>query len=241
MKTINKIAGIIFLIVLVTSCGQNNTNNFTLKGKVKGLKKGVLYLQKDSDSTLVNLDSVVISGQPEFVLQTNIKEPILLYLKLFKNDGEEHFIPFFASEGVTEITSTLKNFSFDVDIKGSEQQKLLEDYLDVMGRFNDENLDLIEAKFLAYKNSDSTLIDSLNKRTEALLKRKYTYTIQYALNHNDSEVSPYLAYYEIPNANPIFIDSIYNGLTDRIKKSFYGIKLEKSIRLKQSEQPDGTE
>ena len=220
------------LVILVVACNNEPESNFTLKGKIKGLKKGVVYLQKEGDSTIIDLDSMVINGQPDFTLNTTIEEPIVLYLKLHKNDGEEHFIPFFADKGVTEITSTLKNFNFDAEINGSEQQALLEEYLDIMSKFNDQNLDLIEANFLAQKANDSLKVDSLSKRSETLLKRKYSYTIQFAMNNKDSEIAPYLALYEIPSANPVYIDSVYNSLTEDVKNSHYGKKLGNVVNKK---------
>ena len=236
MTKFNKALSLILLVFITISCGKDKETNFTLNGKIKGLKKGVVYLQKDGDSSVVDLDSMVITGQPEFTLKTNLEEPILLYLKLFKNDGEEHYIPFFADKGITEINSTLKNFNFDAKITGSEQQKLLEDYLEIISKFNNQNLELIEANFMAQQANDSIVSDSLNKLSNRLMKRKYSYTIQYALNNKDSEIAPYLALYEIPNANPIYIDSIYNGLTDIIKNSLYGEKLSEVIANRKSEE-----
>lgn len=225
MTKLNKILSFIFLILLTVSCGKSNESNFTLKGSVKGLKKGVVYLQKDGDSSVVVLDSMVITGQPEFNLHATIDEPILLYLKLFKNDGEEHYIPFFANKGITEINTTLKNFNYDSEIKGSKQQDVLEDYLSIMTQYNHKNLDVIEARFMAQKDNDSIALDSLSKLSDQLLKRKYAYTIQFAMNNKDSEVAPYLALYEVRNANPIYIDSIYNSLNPEVKESLYGKKL----------------
>lgn len=229
MTKLNKTLSLIVLIVFAVSCSKDKEPNFTLNGNIKGLKKGVVYLQKDGDSSVVNLDSLIITGQPEFTLQTHLKEPMLLYLKLFKNDGEEHYIPFFADKGVTEISTTLKNFNFDAKIVGSEQQELLEEYLGVMSQFNDHNLDIIKNSFIAQKEQDSVALDSLNTLSSKLIKRKYSYTIQYALNHKNSELAPYLALYEIPSANPIYVDSVYNGLTEDIKNSFYGKKLSEVI------------
>jgi hypothetical protein len=235
MSKLNKVLSLIIIALIAFSCKKENDANFTLKGKIKGLKKGVVYLQKDGDSTRVDIDSVSITGQPEFSLHTNLDEPILLYLKLFKNDGEEHFIPFFADKGVTEINTTLKQFNFDAEIKGSKQQDLLNEYTKVMSQYNDQNLSLIEANFLAYKDNDSITVDSLNKRSETLLKRKYSYTIQFALNNKDNIIAPYLALHEIPSANPVYIDSVYNGLTEEIKNSFYGQKLKKVISERKKE------
>lgn len=236
MTKFNKALSLLILISIVVSCGKDKEANFTLKGSIKGLKKGVVYLQKDGDSSIVDLDSVVITGQPEFTLKTNIDEPILLYLKLFKNDGEEHYIPFFADKGITEIKTSLNKFNFDAEIKGSKQQDLLNEYTKVMSKFNDQNLQLIEATFLAQKENDSIAIDSLNKATETLIKRKYSYTIQFALNNKDNMIAPYLALYEIPEANPVYIDSVYNGLTEEIKNSLYGKKLGEAIANRSSEE-----
>ncbi|MFK7832379.1 MAG: DUF4369 domain-containing protein [Winogradskyella sp.] len=229
MTTLKKTLSLILFIALAISCSKKKDTNFTLKGTVKGLKKGVVYLQKDGDSSVVNLDSMVITGEPEFTLHTDIDEPILLYLKLFKNDGEEHYIPFFADKGITEINTTLKNFNFNSEIKGSKQQALLDEYLNMMSQFNNKNLDLIEANFNAQKDNDSLAVDSLNRIANNLIKRKYAYTIQYAMNNKDSEVAPYLALYEARNANPIYIDSVYNSLTSEIKNSRYGKQLGEAI------------
>ncbi|RED42810.1 uncharacterized protein DUF4369 [Winogradskyella eximia] len=225
MTKLNKALSLIILLSIAVSCGKNNDSNFTLKGKVKGLKKGVVYLQKDGDSSIVNLDSMAITGQSEFSLHTNLEEPILLYLKLFKNDGEEHYIPFFADKGITEINTTLKNFNFDSEIKGSKQQALLDEYLEIMSQYNNKSLDVIEERYLAQRDNDSIAVDSLGKISDQLIKRKYAYTIQFAINNKNSEVAPYLAMYEARYANTVYIDSIYNSLTAEIKESFYGKQL----------------
>ena len=63
-----KVLSLIILLLLTVSCGKEKEANFTLKGTVKGLKKGVVYLQKDGDSSVVDIDSMVIAGQEEFTL-----------------------------------------------------------------------------------------------------------------------------------------------------------------------------
>ena len=95
--------------------------------------------------------------------------------------------------------------------------------------FQDKNLDLIEANFEAARKNDTLKSDSLQRQSDRLLKLKYASTINFALNNKDSEVSPYLALYEIPNANVKFLDSIYGNLNESIKKSYYGKKLGKAL------------
>lgn len=230
MTKLNKAISLIILVLIAVSCNKDKETNFTLKGNIKNLKKGVVYLQKNGDSSdIIDLDSMVIKGDQNFSLHTNIDEPILMYLKLFKNDGEDHYIPFFADKGVTEINTTLKKFNFDAKIKGSAQQDLLNEYTGMITQFNNQNLDLMQANFLAQKENDTIALDSIIRRSNSLIKRKYAFIIQFAMNNKDSEVAPYIALYEMPNANPKYIDSVYNGLNDTIKNSFYGKKLNEVI------------
>ncbi len=216
------------LIISCVACSETPPD-FTLKGNIKGLKKGVVYLQRQGDSTLVTIDSLEIKGTPDFVLQSELKEPEVLFFKLFKNDGEEHIIPFFADKGITEINTTLTNFRYDAKVTGSQQHKTLEEYIKLMDRYNDRNLEIIKQGFLAQKAQDSVVIDSLNKASDGLFRRKYFATINFAKNNGDSEVAPYLALYEIPAANSKYLDTIYDALSDRVKNSKYGKKLSEVI------------
>ena len=114
---------------------------------------------------------------------------------------------FFADTGVTEIRSTRKLFNYNSKIKGSKQQKVLEEYLTTLTKMNNRNLDKLQSNF---ESKSST---TFNEQQQKSLKQKYTYTIQFALNNNDSEVAPYLAVYEIPNTTVHYLDTIYNRLT----------------------------
>lgn len=215
-------------ILLIFSCA-NDTSNFTLKGNIKGLMKGTVYLQKFKDSTLVTVDSLTINGTPEFELHTEIESPEMLYLKLHKSDNEEHVIPFFADKGVTEINSNLKNFEFDTKIKGSKQQEKYEEYKKMIKRFQNQNLDLIKDNFDAQKDNDTTKLNTTFKNYNGLIKRKYLYTINFAINNKDSEIAPYLLVSEINDANIKYLDTVNNVLTPQVKASKYGKELQTLI------------
>lgn len=236
MSYLKRFLTFLVIAIVLSSCNEEPKSNFVLRGRISGLKKGVVYLQKDGDSSIITLDSMEIKGQPEFLLQTNIEEPKVLYLKLFKNDGEENYVPFFADKCEMYLTSSLDNFSFKAKITGSKQQEVLDEYLDMMANFNNANLDLIQETFLAQKDGDSIKADSLQIQSDRLFKRKYAYTINFALMHKDSEVAPYLAMYEIPNTNIRYIDSIYNNLEEPIKNSFYGLQLKAALEAAVTDQ-----
>lgn len=218
----------ILSLLIVSSCAKDNSN-FTLKGSIKDLKKGTVYLQRIDDTLLVSIDSLQINGESQFELHTNLDEPEVLYLKLDKNGEESGIIPFFADQGITEINTTLKNFYMDAKIKGSKQQERLEEYNKMMDKFKDKNLDLIKNNLEARKSQDSSLINSSFKEYNNLILRKYLYTINYAMNNKDSEIAPYLAVSEISDANVKYLDTINNALTPEVKSSKYGKILQELI------------
>ena len=226
------------LALLVMACAEEETKGFVLKGKIDGLKKGTVYLERQQDSTMVVLDSLSINGQEEFQLTTDLNEPEILMLRLDKNDTEEGRIVFFADNGITEITTTLKNFNFDSQISGSEQQKVLDDYLLTMSKFNDRNLDMIKESLESARDDDSTKVSRLREDYDNLIKRKYLYTINFAINNKDSEVAPYLAISEIPNTSNSFLEKIYDALDQDIKESLYGSQLKETIEWRKKQEAD---
>lgn len=227
----------LFLIIalLIFSCNKKE-KDLVVKVNINGLKKGTVYLKKLDDSTLVTVDSLVINGNSQIELSSDLESPEVFYLYLDKNSAENDRITFFADKGLTEINTTLKNFAFDAKIKGSKQQNKLEEYLSVISKMNNRDLDLIKEQFDSQKNGDSVKLDSLLKEADRNLKRKYLYTVNFALNNKDSEVAPYLALTEIYNAQLKFLDTISVSLTPEVKASKYGKKLESFIdKIKEEE------
>ena len=172
------------------------------------------------------LDSLIINGNSNFELYSDIESPEMYFLYLDKNSSENDRIAFFADKGITEINTTLKNFVFGAKIIGSVQQTTWEEYQNIISRLNDRNLDLIKENFEAQKKLDTTKLKAIEKEYDGILKRKYLYTVNFAINNKDSEVAPYLALTEIYNAHISLLDTINNSLTPKVKKSKYGKELQ---------------
>ncbi|WP_028374462.1 DUF4369 domain-containing protein [Leeuwenhoekiella sp. MAR_2009_132] len=222
----------LIIICLTTLVACNKDSDFTLTGKINGLKKGKLYLQRVEDTTLVNLDSLIIDGDSEFEFYAKLKEPQILYLTLEKVDAYEYDdrIMFFAEPGEMTLNTSLKNFESQAAITGSENQIKLEEYNKIIRRFNDENLDLIKKNFEARKQQAEDSIIYYDQKLQNLTKRKYLYTVNFAMNNKQFEIAPYLAISEIFDANIKYLDTIYNSLEPKVKKSKYGSVLKDFIK-----------
>lgn len=216
------------LLIGVVSCDKKESDLVVI-GNIKGLKKGTVYLKRLKDTAFITMDSVSISGNPEFRLESSLPEPEVLYLVLDKNDTDEGRVRFFADKGITEINTTLKNFAFDAKIKGSRHQDLLQQFDEMSLKYSNKNLDLIQENFNALRDKDTIKAMETDQKHKNLIRSKYLYAINFALNNKTSHVSPYVALTEVFDANIKYLDTIYTSLPDSIATSMYGKKLKKLI------------
>ena len=230
MKMFRVISGLLFLIVLV-ACQSERNDTMIVEGNVKGLKKGTLYLQYVPDSTLVDVDSLVVDGDGQFHFETGPMGPEIYYLFLDKQDNNQFNdrITFFGEAGKVTINTVWNAFEAKAVIEGSQTQKLMEEYNDVMSRFHNQNLELMRASSDPEISSDSLALDSIQRISDKNILRGYLYTLNFALNNSDSYLAPYLALTEVADANPVYLDSIYKALTPEVADSKYGKKLEKYL------------
>ena len=215
---------LIFSLLILTFSCSTNEKKMIVSGNIDGLKKGTIYLQKQQDSIIVSIDSILLEGNSNFKLETEINEPDIYYLYLDKNDGDSlnDIITFFGNNGEINIKTSLKNFDSSYEISGSKNTELLQEYLSIIRKFNLQNLDLLEIFYKAQIENNQAKIDSVNTQIENLIKRKYLYTLNFATNNSEFEISPYLAVSQIANANQEFLLKLYDTLPEKVKNSKYG-------------------
>ena len=222
-----KIVCFIVLVSLLISCGKEKSGSMLVNGNIDGLKKGTVYLQKFVDTLLVAVDSVKINGISNFVLVDDLESPEMYFLTLDKKENDK--IPFFGEKGTITITSKLEKLIFSAKITGSKNQELLDEYKTMIQQFRGKELDFLKDKFDAQKNNNDTLLVKIEDDEKNLIKRKYFYTTNFALQHKDKEIAPYIALTELYNANFKLLDTINKSLTKEIKSSKYGVELDKFI------------
>ncbi|MGM0932584.1 MAG: DUF4369 domain-containing protein [Bacteroidota bacterium] len=232
-----KLSLLLLILIGVSACSTKESN-LVVNTNIKGLKKGTVYLQKIEDTLLVNVDSVEINGNSEFVLEAYIESPQMMYLSLDKVDNSEFDdrLDFFADKGEVSIVTSLEKFEEDAKIVGSRNQEKLIEYRKIQKRFNDSNLDLIKESFEAEKDGDEDRLMEIDEKYENLLRRRYLYTVNYAINNKDLEIAPYLALSEVFDANIKYLDTIYSSLDKNVQKSFYGKELKNFLEERREQE-----
>lgn len=228
----------LFSILLLVSCKEEKpTKSFVLTGNIEGLKKGTLYIQRIKDTLLVPIDTIKINGDSHFTSEFDLQSPEMLYLFLDRGvtNSLDNNISFFAEKGKMNIETSLDFFTADAKITGSKNQELYDEYKKVVGRYVDQDLNLITKKFKAFKANKAEEVAKIEKEQEGILKRKYLYTTNFAVNHADYEVAPYVALAEIYDINLKFLDTIQKSMTPKVSKSMYGKRLNEFIDARKKE------
>ena len=222
---INKILILLLSITIIYSCNNRESKNYmSVIGKIDGLRKGSLFLQKFVDSAFISIDSTKVNDDFEFNMGITIDEPDIYYLYLDKFDGDSlnDRIKFFGDIGEITINSRVNTFDSTAEILGSDNQTLMEEYISIIRKFNLENLDLLEIYYDSQINENNRRFDSVNDAIDNLIKRKYLYSLNFATTNANHEISPYILTTEVPDANKELLKQVYDKFNDSIKVSKYG-------------------
>lgn len=223
----NTILALFFLSLIVACSEKESDKNLHITGNIKGLKKGMLYIKKISDTALVIIDSIKIDGNATFKSDLNIGSPEMLYLFLDRGTSNtyDNSLMFFAEPGKINIDTELEFFYAKAKITGSKNQELYDDFRKINSRFNELQLNLTEERINAIRNNKTQLLAENEEKSNAVLKRKYLYAINFAVTNKEYEVAPYVALSEISNATTKYLDTIQKSMSPRVAKSKYGVML----------------
>nr|WP_317631673.1 DUF4369 domain-containing protein [uncultured Flavobacterium sp.] len=226
----------------IVSCNkktEQNTGdyNLTIKGNVDGLKQGKLYFQKEIDSTLVTIDSVIVDGNSQFEKKFNLESPELMFLNIERHNSNniDNSLVFFAEPGEMSINTTLEQFYYNAKITGSKNHDLYEQYRQITSRYTNENTKLIGLNVLANKDKNTVRIDSIQKVADKLTSQRYLAIANFVKNNPDKEISALLLVDEIPNISKPILDSITKNITPEVLNSKYGKELQKLLKLRENE------
>lgn len=209
-------------IVFLVSC-SSNTKNTEVTIIVDGLKKGTVYLQKITESGLVNLDSIESNGNEKLNLSLNLEHPELLYAYLDKFDGSSFNdrLAFFAEPGEIQISTTLNNFENAAVVSAGVEHEEFKKLQQMLSRFTKKDFELMQ---LAQTDriTDERFVDSIVNQSNSNNIKRYQFIANYALTNPNKYVSAYLITSEGEELNPRWKDSVFNSFSDAIKKSKYG-------------------
>lgn len=228
LNLMKKIIALFAIALIAFACSSKKEGNMVVKGQITGLKKGTLYLQKMKDTVLVSVDSMALLGDDKFMLTDNVDSPVMYYLTFDGNTTDKH-IMFFGEQGEITINDKIEEFGFKPEITGSKNQEVMDKFREMDNRFRDQRLEFITKDFEARKAQDEELVKQLEADYKKMVRRRFLFSTNFAITNADSEAAPYIALTELYDANLQLLDTINNSLTDKVKNSEYGKRLQKFV------------
>ena len=218
------------LFFFIFSCSKiDDENQFSLSLEIEDLKKGVIYLEKISDSSIVVIDSVLFNGNNSIEFQGKIDEPEIMIISLtFENEPDPKSFTFFVEKSNISLKTRLKDFGFKVDSKGSKNDSIYRQYLEINKKFNNEKLDLISNSLVFQKSNNQDSISFYDSKLVNVNKRQFLHNANFAMRYSNYAIAPYIAITDLRESIEI-LDTIYRSLDEGIKNSKYALELKTLI------------
>jgi hypothetical protein len=188
---------------------------------VENFKKGTIYLQKISDSTLINIDSVFVKKNEPIIFKTKIDSPELFYINLDISNFDNR-IEFFGEKGEIDINTSLNKFNSNFEIIGSSSDSTYRNYLNVIKKFNNQKLDLIQLSFNLAKSDLKDSLTLIQNQIKSLDKRQYLYNLNYVVSNGNSHIAPLIAITQFSESGKIVLDTIKSSMSEQVLNSKYG-------------------
>lgn len=218
------------LFFFIVSCSKiDSKNEFSLSIEIEDLKKGIIYLEKISDSSIVVIDSVLYNGNNSIEFQGKVDEPEIMIISLtFENEPDPKRFTFFVEKSNIILKTRLKDFGFEVDSKGSKNDSIYRQYLEINKKFNNEKLDLISKSLGFQKLNNKDSISLYDAKLLSINKRQFLHNANFAMRYSNFAIAPYIAITDLRESSAI-LDTIYKSLGSGIKNSKYALELKTLI------------
>lgn len=229
---------LITVLALASCSSKEQTKDLTLTGTIKGLKSGTVYIQKYQDTSLVVIDSIKIDGNSSFESHLDLKEPEMLYIVLDRGVTTtiDNSLLVFAEAGKIDVQTDLQHFYASSKITGSKNHDLYVDYQKMSSKYKDQLHDLLQLDMNNFKEGKATNTPEIIEKRNLVLKKKYLAAINFAINHKEYEVAPFIALSEISDANIKYLDTINKSLTPKVASSKYGKMLGDFIEMRKEDE-----
>ena len=230
-----KILLLVALAVVLFSCKNLGEGEYEITGNVKGMKTGLVFLEKQNPMGMgaLAIDTVkIVDGK--FEIKGKTTEPEIHFIQIDKVNGK---VPFILEGGEIAITvdkdSIFKSkaagtYSNDEFTKFNEESTKIQKRMQksVMD-FQTKNMALMNE---AQQNKDTVAINRLRAEYDVIQKPITDYTFGYPKTHPKSFISVLIL--QMMANNPKFakeIDGIYKSFDESLKKTKPGKAIKKNL------------
>ena len=197
-----------------------------IKGKLDGMRKGMVYLKNEVNGNLVTIDSIFLKGTEEFEFEGNIESPEVFYLNTSRRNSPN--LPVFVEKSEITVDADVKDL-LSANIKGSKNQELLDQFNKIMGRFNMRKNELYVKSLQANAKKHFKTLSSISSQYRSNEIRKTRYILNFAVSNASYDVSPYIALNYLSSSDIVVLDTINKSMTPEVRNGKYGKELNQLV------------
>ena len=217
---------VLSIIGILSSCTEDKDANFVVKGKVEGMRKGMVYLKSEVNGNLVTVDSLFLKGTEDFEFLGNIESPEVFYLSTSRRNSSN--LPIFVEKGELIIDASVKDL-LTANVTGSENQDLLDQFNKIIGRFNMRKNELYAQGLQANTKKHFKTLNSISSQYKRNEEKKTRYILNFAVSKGDFDIAPYIALNYLSSSDITVLDTINKSMSPEVKLGKYGKELNELV------------
>ena len=215
----------VFIILIVLSSCSGEKDNLIIEGDIQGVKNSDIYLSFSESQKIID-SAKVIDGK--FNLRVYLSEPVEMDL-ILENKYSENKFDFITEPAHILFTSSKDKFVFNGKIQNSKLYSEYKNLKNQISRFDEKDLEILAEQIQISVKGNQNKYDSLNGQRLKLNKRKILFIVNYAMSNKNSPLSAFISYKYRNSISDDYLKKIFENLSDEIKGSYYGAKLNSNL------------
>ncbi|MEI6683598.1 MAG: TlpA disulfide reductase family protein [Bacteroidota bacterium] len=223
-----KIAFFLLIGIALVSC-TGNKDKFTIKGVIKGVDTGMIFLQKYDADHWVNVDSAKLA-KGEFTFTGKVEMAEMWHIAMAE---KQVYIPVFVENSKIDVKIYVDSLDKST-VKGSATHDIYQKYLASNDILN-KKMDDVNSAYKKAKDTHDTVgmkrADSLSNELDKEMKKQL---VDFVKTNNKTVVSPYLVMrnswqFELPD-----LEEVVSAMDTSLKSSQYVQVLKKRVDVLKS-------
>ncbi|MDD3744113.1 MAG: TlpA disulfide reductase family protein [Lentimicrobiaceae bacterium] len=212
-------------VLLMAACSSKDKNELKIEGQIKGETLSEVYLQKNDEGKFQILDTAKVENG-RFTFTGKLDAPEIYYIGL----GDNRFVSFFAEPAHINIRFHTDSVQFPT-VSGSQSDATFRQYLSMLDNQRKKEIEYYSAYNEATRANDSTRLKDLNEKIEAFEKSQKEEIVEFARNHPESYVTPYVIMRHSYMMNIDELKTARSAFSNKISGSTFTKDLDKRIDL----------
>jgi peroxiredoxin len=228
-----KIAFVLSIFLVITSCSKVSKGEFLISGTAKGYKDGTkIILQSQDEKTMqpITIDSATVKGE-KFELKGKTTEPKMDFIFLPETNNGFSVIIETGEINVEVDKDTIQNSKVSGTYNNDELTAFNKNMKPLQKKMQEFQKNNMQAYQQAAQAKDTVTLNKINKDNEAIQNEFKTFFKKYAETHNKSFLTLYMiqSMFRNPDFDLAKTKKLFTGMDKDLQNTSIGKKIKEQL------------